>query len=169
MGQKAEINGTWYDLKGGKPLIGGTAYAVKKGRTLIEGTGYDISFAKSIPITIPYGRIWNSDGKEGSEEISLVTDCSSLLLNGSTITEPTTLNISRSDAFVARLRSRSNYATVRIMVNGAYKKIESTNDVYKDYNLWDYIPEEAVSATVKVGFWVVPIGGFGGEVQITTT
>ena len=55
------------------------------------------------------------------------------------------------------------------MVNGAYKKIESTNDVYKDYNLWDYIPEEAVSATVKVGFWVVPIGGFGGEVQITTT
>lgn len=169
MGQKAEINGTWYDLKGGKPLIGGTAYAVKKGRTLIEGTGYDISFAKSIPITIPYGRIWNSDGKEGSEEISLVTDCSSLLLNGSTITEPTTLNISRSDAFVARLRSRSKYATVRIMVNGAYKKIESTNDVYKDYNLWDYIPEEAVSATVKVGYWVVPVGGFGGMVQITTT
>lgn len=119
-------------------------------------------------MTIPAGVVWDNDGNEHGEA-SLVTDCSSLLLNGTTITEPTTLNISRSDAFVARLRSRSNYATVRIMVNGAYKKIESTNDVYKDYNLWDYIPEEAVSATVKVGFWVVPIGGFGGEVQITTT
>ena len=42
MGQKAEINGTGYDLKGGKTLIGGTAYAIKKGRTLIGGTGYDI-------------------------------------------------------------------------------------------------------------------------------
>lgn len=169
MAQKVMINGTYYDLKPSPVLIDGTKYQIGGGRTLIGGTGYDISFAKSIPITIPYGRIWDSDGREGSEEISLVTDCSSLLLNGSTITEPTTLNISRSDAFVARLRSRSNYATVRIMVNGAYKKIESTNDVYKDYNLWDYIPEEAVSATVKVGFWVVPIGGFGGEVQITTT
>ena len=42
MGQKVEVSGTGYDLKGGKPLIGGTAYAIKKGRTLIGGTGYDI-------------------------------------------------------------------------------------------------------------------------------
>ena len=42
MGQKTEINGTGYDLKGGKPLIGGTAYTIKKGRMLIGGTGYDI-------------------------------------------------------------------------------------------------------------------------------
>lgn len=48
MGQKVEINGTWYDIKGGKPLIGGTAYAVKKGRTLIGGTGYDVKLAKSL-------------------------------------------------------------------------------------------------------------------------
>lgn len=42
MGQKVEVSGTGYDLKGGKTLIGGTAYAIKKGRTLIGGTGYDI-------------------------------------------------------------------------------------------------------------------------------
>lgn len=168
MGQKAEINGTGYGLKGGKALIGGTAYAIKKGRTLKDGTGYDIAFAKNIPVTIPAGVVWSNDGSEQGEA-SLVTDCGSLLLNGSTIMEPTTLNISRSDAFVARLRSRSYYARVYIVVNGVYKVNESTNDVYKDYNLWDYIPEEAVSATVKVGYWVVPIGGFGGEVQITTT
>lgn len=50
MGQKVEINGTGYDLKGGKPLIGGTAYAIKKGRTLIGGTGYDISFVSYDPV-----------------------------------------------------------------------------------------------------------------------
>lgn len=42
MGQKVEVGGTGYDLKGGKTLIGGTAYAIKKGRTLVGGTGYDI-------------------------------------------------------------------------------------------------------------------------------
>ena len=56
MGQKAEINGTCYDLKGGKTLIGGTAYAVKKGRTLIDGTGYDISLLSGTPISeLPVG------------------------------------------------------------------------------------------------------------------
>ena len=42
MGQKAEINGTGYDIKAGKCLVGGTAYAIKKGRTLKDGTGYDV-------------------------------------------------------------------------------------------------------------------------------
>lgn len=50
MGQKVEVSGTGYDLKGGKTLIGGTAYAVKKGRTLIGGTGYDISFVSYDPV-----------------------------------------------------------------------------------------------------------------------
>ena len=45
MGQKVEVSGTGYDIKGGKPLIGGTAYAIKKGRTLKDRTGYDIEFA----------------------------------------------------------------------------------------------------------------------------
>ena len=48
MGQKVEVGGTGYDLKGGKPIIGGTAYAIKKGRTLIGGTGYDISLASGL-------------------------------------------------------------------------------------------------------------------------
>ena len=56
MGQKVEVSGTGYDLKGGKPLIGGTAYAIKKGRTLKDGTGYDISFLSGTPISeLPVG------------------------------------------------------------------------------------------------------------------
>lgn len=56
MGQKVEVSGTGYDLKGGKPLIAGTAYAIKKGRTLIGGTGYDISLLSGTPISeLPVG------------------------------------------------------------------------------------------------------------------
>lgn len=45
MAHKTLVNGTAYEVKGGKCLVNGTAYSVKKGRTLIGGTGYDITFA----------------------------------------------------------------------------------------------------------------------------
>ena len=41
---KTLVNGTVYEVKGGKCLVNGTSYSVKKGRTLIGGTGYDITF-----------------------------------------------------------------------------------------------------------------------------
>ena len=45
MTHKARINGTIYDVQGGKCRVNGTAYDIKKGRTLIGGAGYDITFA----------------------------------------------------------------------------------------------------------------------------
>lgn len=45
MAHKARINGTIYDVQGGKCRVNGTSYDIKKGRTLIGGTGYDITFA----------------------------------------------------------------------------------------------------------------------------
>ena len=47
MAHKTRINGTIYDVQGGKCLVNGTSYDIKKGRTLIGGTGYDITFAPS--------------------------------------------------------------------------------------------------------------------------
>ena len=44
MSHKTLVNGTAYEVKGGKCLVNGTVYDIKKGRTLIGGTGYDISF-----------------------------------------------------------------------------------------------------------------------------
>lgn len=41
---KILVNGTAYEVKGGKCLVNGTSYSIKKGRTLIGGTGYDITF-----------------------------------------------------------------------------------------------------------------------------
>lgn len=44
---KTLVNGTAYEVTGGKCLVNGTVYSVKKGRTLIAGTGYDITFASA--------------------------------------------------------------------------------------------------------------------------
>ena len=48
---KALINGTAYEIKGGKCLVNGTVYNIKKGRTLINGTGYDINFEPDVSLT----------------------------------------------------------------------------------------------------------------------
>lgn len=44
---KTLVNGTVYEVTGGKCLVNGTVYNILKGRTLIGGTGYDITFAPS--------------------------------------------------------------------------------------------------------------------------
>lgn len=38
------IDGTAYNVTGGRVLIGGTGYAIGKGRTILNGTGYGITF-----------------------------------------------------------------------------------------------------------------------------
>lgn len=45
MAHKVLIDGTAYEIKGGKTRVGGTAYAIKAGRTRVNATGYDISFS----------------------------------------------------------------------------------------------------------------------------
>lgn len=51
MANKTLINGTNYEVKGGKCLVNGTVYNILKGRTLIDGTGYDIVFP--VPLVMP--------------------------------------------------------------------------------------------------------------------
>ena len=48
---KTLVNGTAYDVTGGKCLVNGTVYSIKKGRTLIGGTGYDITFGPDVSLT----------------------------------------------------------------------------------------------------------------------
>ena len=48
MSHKTLVNGTAYEVKGGKCLVNGTSYDIKKGRTLIGGTGEDIVFSYNV-------------------------------------------------------------------------------------------------------------------------
>ena len=50
MSHKTLINGTAYEVMGGKCLVNGVAYSIKKGRALIGGTGYDITFKSPMPV-----------------------------------------------------------------------------------------------------------------------
>ena len=51
MVQRTLIDGTGYNIKGGRTLVNGTGYDIKKGRTLIGGTGYDIIFGRSYALS----------------------------------------------------------------------------------------------------------------------
>lgn len=46
---KVLINGTEYEVKGGRCLVNGVGYSVKKGRTLINGTSFEVLFEKPKP------------------------------------------------------------------------------------------------------------------------
>jgi hypothetical protein len=46
---KTLVNGTAYEVKGGKCMVNGTVYNILKGRTLIDGTGYDVALPTPMP------------------------------------------------------------------------------------------------------------------------
>lgn len=48
MAHKTFINGTAYEVEGGKCLVSGTGYDIESGKTLVGGTAYDISFGIRI-------------------------------------------------------------------------------------------------------------------------
>lgn len=52
MAHKTLINGTAYEISGGKTLVGGTAYSIKNGKTLVGGTAYGVEFAKLVTTLI---------------------------------------------------------------------------------------------------------------------
>ena len=52
MAHKTNIDGTTYDISGGKCNINGVKYNINKGKTLIDGTGYDINFLGPTKITV---------------------------------------------------------------------------------------------------------------------
>ncbi len=82
MAHKTLINGTAYEVSGGKTLVNGTAYEVKNGKTLVNGTSYDISFIPMVTISasmsnyekcVINGTTYNSStlGMGGSVELEL--------------------------------------------------------------------------------------------------
>ena len=83
MAHKTFVNGTSYEVKGGKCLVNGTSYDIKKGRTLINGTGEDIVFS-SLPLLDEYD--WTtireiSDAGQGANYWS-IGDRKAVTLNG---------------------------------------------------------------------------------------
>lgn len=72
---KTLINGTAYEVKGGKCMVGGTVYNILKGRTLIGGTGYDITFPESLVMPVKGDLItMNLDGTDRQYRVLKIVD-----------------------------------------------------------------------------------------------
>lgn len=52
MAHKTLVNGTAYEISGGRTLVNGTGYSIAKGRTLVNGTGYDVTFVEMVKVTV---------------------------------------------------------------------------------------------------------------------
>lgn len=48
MAHKTLVNGTSYEISGGKTLVNGTAYSISGGKTLVGGTAYGIGFGTPV-------------------------------------------------------------------------------------------------------------------------
>lgn len=52
MAHKVMIDGTAYEIKGGKTMVDGTAYDIQSGKTMVDGTVHDIEFNTTHRITV---------------------------------------------------------------------------------------------------------------------
>lgn len=99
------IDGTAYEIDGGRVLIGGTAYSIDKGKTMVDGTVREIAF--SSPITV------NITGK-GNATYAYVT------VDGVTYTKAATLEVNQGATIIAYVKTTaSNMIDGEIIMNGS--------------------------------------------------
>lgn len=124
---QALVNGTAYNILGGRTLIGGTGYGISKGRTLVGGTGYDIAFgaAEKALSSITPGNIVKLNESGSPVEFYVATHNYEKALNGNR-----TLLVRKNCTALAAWNSSANNAyansTIITQLNGTYKnKLDS--------------------------------------------
>ena len=75
MSHKTLVNGTVYEVDGGKTLIDGVAYSIDKGKTLVGGTAYEVGFVEMVQVQIVMSTGTNHSGSVYAT-INGVTYCS---------------------------------------------------------------------------------------------
>jgi hypothetical protein len=103
MAHKTRVNGTVYDMKGGKCLVNGTVYNILKGRTLIGGTGYDITFPE--PLVMPVKGDLITMNLDGTDRLCRVLK----IVNGTTV-EVLGMWDGLSSSFISDLNGSNIYA-----------------------------------------------------------
>ena len=130
---KTIVNGTVYEVKGGKCLVNGTAYSIKKGRTLIGGTGYDITFAPSLMLVKGDLITMNLDGTSRIYRV--------LSVNGNVCKV-----MGMWDDFTSKYNNRSK--TTNFNGTTAQKYEGSTLDTYLNTTWYNTLSSEAKNAIV---------------------
>lgn len=117
MAHKTLINGTSYEITGGRTLVNGTGYEIKSGKTLVGGTAYEVGFGQPVTITV------TGAGLEGYVEI---------IHNGTTYHSATTFSANVGDTIRCELEEcwNSQYLYINgVLVDGGYGE----NDIVYDY------------------------------------
>ena len=81
MAHKTLVNGTVYEVGGGKTLIDGVAYSIDKGKTLVGGTAYEVGFGPPLVTVKLTSYEWDDDSHTSG------TNC---MINGVTYYAPDT-------------------------------------------------------------------------------
>lgn len=120
---QALVNGTAYNITGGRTLIGGTGYGISKGMTLVGGTGYDIVFgaAEKALSSITPGNIVKLNESGSPVEFYVATHNYEKALNGNR-----TLLVRKDCTATGVWHSLANNAyansTINMQLNKMYKK-----------------------------------------------
>lgn len=85
MSHRAMIDGTAYEVTGGKTLVDGTVYSIKGGKTMVDGTVYGIDFGSAeVPVSFDGTHTIYGDGRKGWIEI---TGAGTLTVNRSIVAD----------------------------------------------------------------------------------
>ena len=150
MAHKALIDGTAYEVTGGRCLVDGTAYSIQKGRTLVDGTGYDVSFAPAvIPVEIT---------GSGNSTYCYVT------INGTTYTAAASgIEVLPGDDIVFAVRGSAN-SNGSITIDG--DKVASSSGATATTFTW-VVPENCTSIGIALKY--NSFGNRYGTITVTTT
>lgn len=156
MSHKTMVNGTVYEIDGGKTLINGVAYSIDKGKTLVGGTAYEVGFAPSeATVTITgtgFGGIGRKssvvtiDGVEYTSAATLIVPVGTVITCAvSSMTDNMTLGYIKLNGVVVLTAPTSSYSGVSYdyIVNGNVTINMSTNrNADKDRNGYIEITEQ---------------------------
>lgn len=130
MAHKTLINGTSYEVSGGRTLVNGTGYGIAGGRTLVSGTGHDVSFGTKLG-TLPTGSVvyLNEGGSPVAFYVAHHNYESALNGSGRTLLVRKDVSVRRLFDESASSSRKNNYAdnSLDVWFNGEYKATLDAN------------------------------------------
>ena len=158
MSHKTMVDGTAYDIKGGRTLVNGTAYDVKRGKTLVDGTTYEIGFSKTQTVIVS-GFGFGSNSQQSYRKLH------SLSINGESITSIGTYSYETDGILTIIVTVNGDPAAINLA--GVWLNNEKVLSGYGSYTL------NTEAAQILIDFSIVSIQlagkkNTGGKAEITT-